>query len=232
MRVVIPLAGLDKRFSDLGFPKPLAPVEDTTLIQHCLSKHKWLLEHELHFIVHVADEKYSLSEKLAKSFPQSHIHVISEKTEGAACTVLLLKDIINDTQELIVYLADIDFRGELQEFITHNEQFDGIIPTFTSTKKKYSYAKTKNNLIIEVAEKKVISSDASAGFYYFRKGECFVRGAESMINKNLRVNNAFFICPVYNELIEMGLTCTIFPVQFKKDLGDALFIRELEQTNP
>jgi dTDP-glucose pyrophosphorylase len=82
---------------------------------------------------------------------------------------------------------------------------DGGIVTFKSTNPKWSFAKVdENNFILEVAEKNVISDNATVGFYYWKKGSDFVKYAESMINKNIRVNNEFYICPVYNEAIKDG----------------------------
>ena len=60
-------------------------------------------------------------------------------------------------------------------------------------------------LVQEVAEKKPISSDATVGIYHWKRGEDFVKYAEKMIEKNIRTNNEFYICPVYNEAIEDGL---------------------------
>jgi hypothetical protein len=42
------------------------------------------------------------------------------------------------------------------------------------------------------------------GIYYWKKGADYVRYAEQMINKNLRVNNEFYVAPVFNEAIEDG----------------------------
>jgi hypothetical protein len=57
-------------------------------------------------------------------------------------------------------------------------------------------------VIQEVAEKNPISNKASVGIYYWKKGSDYVKYAEQMISKNIRVNNEFYICPVYNEAIE------------------------------
>ena len=54
----------------------------------------------------------------------------------------------------------------------------------------------------EVAEKIVISDKASAGIYYFKKGSDYVKSANQMIDKDIRTNNEFYICPIYNELLE------------------------------
>jgi len=83
-----------------------------------------------------------------------------------------------------------------------SKKIDGGILVFNSIHPKWSYAKTDNrNIVSEVAEKKVISNKATVGIYYWSKGSDYVKYAEQMINKNIRVNNEFYVCPVYNEAI-------------------------------
>jgi hypothetical protein len=38
--------------------------------------------------------------------------------------------------------------------------------------------------------------------YYWKRGSDFVKYSEQMIEKNIRVNNEFYVCPVYNEAIQ------------------------------
>ena len=38
--------------------------------------------------------------------------------------------------------------------------------------------------------------------YYWKRGSDFVKYAEQMIEKDIRVNNEFYVCPVYNEAIQ------------------------------
>ena len=80
---------------------------------------------------------------------------------------------------------------------------DGGIVTFKSTHPKWSFAKLNNDgLVTEVAEKNPISDTATVGFYYWKKGSDFVKYAEEMINENIRVNNEFYVCPVFNQAIK------------------------------
>ena len=88
----------------------------------------------------------------------------------------------------------------MYKFVDKNA--DGGILTFKSLHPKWSYAKiNKNEIVTEVAEKKVISANATVGVYYWKKGSDYVSFAESMIKKNIRVNNEFYVCPVFNEAI-------------------------------
>ncbi len=74
--------------------------------------------------------------------------------------------------------------------------------TFEASHPKWSYARVdETGKVLETVEKKVISNHATVGLYYFKKGKEFVEAAQSMIHKNIRYNNEFYICPTYNELL-------------------------------
>ena len=74
--------------------------------------------------------------------------------------------------------------------------------TMWSDHPKWSYIRfSETGCVSEVVEKKVVSNEATVGIYNFRRGIDFVRAADSMISKNLRVNNEFYVAPAYNELL-------------------------------
>ena len=75
-----------------------------------------------------------------------------------------------------------------------------IIGAITSNKKSKVVIITAT----EIAEKKPISDIATVGIYYWNKGSDYVKYAEQMIEKNIRVNNEFYVAPVYNEAILDG----------------------------
>ena len=79
---------------------------------------------------------------------------------------------------------------------------DGSILCFKATHPKWSFARINaEGTVMEVAEKNPISDNATIGIYWYHHGKDFVEGAESMIRKNIRTNNEFYVCPVYNEMI-------------------------------
>jgi hypothetical protein len=83
------------------------------------------------------------------------------------------------------------------------DEIDGGIVTFEASHPKWSYAKIGGNgFVSEVAEKKVISNEATVGIYYWKNGSDYVKYAEDMISKDIRVNNEFYVCPVFNQAIE------------------------------
>ena len=69
------------------------------------------------------------------------------------------------------------------------------------------------------SEKKPISDTATVGFYYWKHGSEFVKYAEKMIEKDIRVNNEFYVCPVFNQAIKDNKKIKIFNVKKMWGLG-------------
>ena len=223
MNIIIPMAGHGSRFLQAGytFPKPLIEVHGKPMIQVVIDN----LKVDAHFIFIVQKEhreKYNLDSMLSLLAPGCNIVDVDKVTEGAACTVLLGKEFINNDNPLVIANSDqfVEW-SSLDFFYKMNEQnLDGGIVSFKSTHPKWSYAKTDNNgFVLEVAEKKTISDIATVGIYYWKKGSDFVKYAEQMIDKNIRVNNEFYVCPVYNEAILDGLKFKTFDVPKMWGLG-------------
>ena len=152
-------------------------------------------------------EKYNLENLLNMISPGCEIIQLEGLTEGAACTVLTSRELIDNDEPLIIANSDqyIDWNAfeTISEF--SNEGIDGGILTFNSVHPKHSFAKVDGQgYVTEVAEKKPISTNATVGVYFWKKGSDFVYYADQMIQKNIRTNNEFYVCPVYNEAIQDG----------------------------
>ncbi len=208
LNVLIPMAGRGSRFADKGyvFPKPLIEVKGKPMIQ--LVVENLNIEANYTFIVlqeHI--EKYNIDQMLKLIKPNSNIVITDGITEGAASTTLLAKEFINNEAPLIIANSDqfIEWNPSEVLYSFMNKNVDGGILTFSATHPKWSYAKINNEgLVTEVAEKNPISSHATVGVYFWKKGLDYVDSAEDMINKNIRVNDEFYVCPVYNQGIKAG----------------------------
>lgn len=215
LNVLIPMAGAGSRFADAGyvFPKPLIDVNGKPMIQAVVNN--LAIDATYTFIVQKEHyEKYNLSYLLGLIAPNCNIVQVEGITEGAAVTALLAKEFINNDNPLVMansdQIVEWDSRKFLYDLVTRNA--DGGMVTFKATHPKWSYAKVDDSgLVSEVAEKKPISDNATAGIYYWKHGSDFVKYAEQMIQKDIRVNNEFYVCPVYNEAIEDGKR--IFPYE-------------------
>jgi len=206
LNVLVPMAGAGSRFTQQGytFPKPLIEVNGKPMIQVVVEN----LNIEAHYIFIVQQEhheKYNLKYLLNLIAPGCDIVQINGITEGAACSTLLAKEYINNDAPLIMANSDqyIEWNSNECMYAFTADEIDGGILTFESTHPKWSYASVgPNGFVKEVAEKKVISNEATVGIYYWKHGSDYVRYAEDMIDKNIRVNNEFYVCPVFNQAIE------------------------------
>ena len=208
VNIVIPCAGLGSRFANAGytFPKPLIDVQGKPMIQVVVENIN--INGRFIFIVQESHyEKYNLKYLLNAIAPGCVIIQTSGLTDGAACSLLLAKEHINNETPLIIANSDQFLEWDARQFMyaCMSDGVDGCISTFTNSHPKFSYVKTDDDgWSVEVAEKKVISSDATTGIYYWAKGSECVRYTEQMISKNLRVNGEFYNCPVFNEAIQDG----------------------------
>lgn len=206
MNVLIPMAGAGSRFEKAGytFPKPLIDVRGKPMIQWVVDNLN--VEAKYIFIVQKSHfEKYNLKDTLNNFCTNNEIVQIDGITEGAACTTLLAKQYIDKDEPLIIANSDqfVEWNSDEFMYACSASDLDANILTFKSTHPKWSYAKIDDcGFVTEVAEKKPISDIATVGIYYWRKGSDYVKYAEQMIRKNIRVNNEFYVCPVFNEAIQ------------------------------
>lgn len=216
MNVLIPMAGNGSRFAQAGytFPKPLIEVHGKPMIQVVVEN----LSVDANFIFVVQKshrEKYNLDSMLSLICPGCKIVEVDGVTEGAACTVLLAKEHIDNDEPLVIANSDqfVEWNS-LEFFYKMNEQnLDAGIVSFRATHPKWSYAKVdEDGFVTEVAEKNPISDIATVGIYYWKQGKDFVKYAESMISKNIRVNNEFYVCPVFNEALLDNLKIKTFDI--------------------
>ena len=205
LNVLIPMAGAGSRFEKAGytFPKPLIEVKKKPMIQVVVEN----LNIKANFIYVVQKshrEKYNLDALLSLITPGCKVVETEGMTEGAACTALLAKDYINSSSPLFFANSDQFVEWDSNEFLykMNETDADGGIVSFTATHPKWSFAKVnEQGLVTEVAEKKPISNIATVGYYYWKHGSDFVKYAEQMIKKDIRVNGEFYVCPVFNEAI-------------------------------
>ncbi len=129
---------------------------------------------------------------------------INGQTKGALCTALLAYDYINNDKELLITAVNdfIEIPGSkiVDEF--REKKADCGVVYFDSVHPRYSFI-NMNELgeVSETSEKIPISRNALASFYYFRTGQSFVEAAKSVIRKDNRVNDNFYISQAINELI-------------------------------
>lgn len=218
LNIVIPMAGAGSRFAQAGYvdPKPLIPVHGVPMIRWVIENLKPRTQHRFIFICQQAHiEKYDLTPKLKAWAPGCEVVVLDGLTEGAACTVLSARSLINNDAPLMIANSDQFIDASINDYLQQieDQQLDGLIMTMKANDPKWSFVGLNSKrLVTTVVEKQVISDEATVGIYNFTKGSDFVRAADQMIAKGLRVNNEYYVAPAYNQLIEEGAKVGIFNI--------------------
>jgi len=221
MNVLILAAGGSEAYHQAGytFPKNLVEIDGEPLIQRVFENLEPLRSLGASFHVVLPREeagKFHTDQVVRLLDPDAEIVLSPAKTSGAACTALLASSGINTDEPLLIVNGDQLLLEDHVAFVKkfQDNGWDGGIPVFEDVHPRYSFVKLDNDgMVIEAAEKRPISRNATAGRYFFRNGSTFVRCTMRMILKDAQVDGAFYVCPVYNELILEGGRIGIHKVQ-------------------
>jgi dTDP-glucose pyrophosphorylase len=218
LNIVMPMAGRGQRFMDAGFqiPKPLIPVRGIPMTEVVIDNIRPACRHRFVFLCLAEHlERFGLEQHLKQWAPGCVIIPVATVTQGAACTVLLARQVIDTRDSLMIancdQWVDIDINDYLDEM--EHTRSDGLIMTMWADNPKWSFVRfDAAGNVCEVVEKQVVSNEATVGIYNFRHGADFVAAADSMIAGNLRVQGEFYVAPVYNQLIASGRRIAVYNV--------------------
>lgn len=224
INIVIPMAGAGSRFAKAGYkkPKPFIDVLGKPMICHVLDN---LDMPDAKFILLARKEHYDNEPETIQWIKNNYnveFVLIDKLTEGAACTVLHAHRLINNDAPLLIANSDQIVDMNITDYINDSSarNLDGSVLCFQDDDTKWSYAKIDDNgYIVEIKEKVVISEHATVGIYYFAKGRNFVENAIDMFVRNERVNNEFYVAPVYNYAIDKGGKFGIYSIDMNQMHG-------------
>jgi hypothetical protein len=152
------------------------------------------------------------------------IVAIDGLTEGAACTVLAARALINSVDDPLM-IANSDQWVDLciDDYLCEmcKSGHDGFIMTMRASDPKWSFVGFDDlGFVQRVVEKQVISNEATVGIYNFKRGHDFVVSADTMISEGVRVNGEFYVAPTYNSLIASGKRVGAYNIG---EVGDGMY---------
>lgn len=214
LTICIPMAGEGSRFRNNHFikPKPFINVGGKPMIWWIvqnLFQHLPQIETRIVFVLRNTDQRFqSQLESIVHSFRQVEVQfvIVDRLTEGAACTVLLAKQYFDGP--LLIANSDqyVEWDARFYQQCFESDYDGQILCFYRKNDPKWSYVQVDaKGRVTEIREKEPISEHASVGIYFWKRGQDYVKCAEQMIEKNLKVNQEFYVAPVYNQGIEQGL---------------------------
>ena len=207
IHILLPAMGNSTFYADSYFPKPLYEIRGKTMLELVVENYRDLSPNQYIFMFSEEDcLKFHLDSSAKLLSSASRVIKLRNQTSGALCTCLMAIEYIDNDNSLIIANSDQIIEVDYNKVISHFEELkcDAGIITFPDIHPRWSYARKNNADIVEVAEKRPLSKNAIAGFYYYRKGSDFIKAAKRALVKHNNLNGQYYISASINEMILMG----------------------------
>lgn len=227
MKIVIPMSGAGDRFRRAGYaePKPLIRVDGRPMIEHVIEMFPG--EDDFVFVCNTEHLRTSpLADVLRKAKPGGVIVAIEPHKLGPVHAVCQALDHLDDDEEVIVNYCDFgvdwDYRRFLAELRSRRaaggiSAYQGFHPHSLGPT-YYAYIKHQENWLIEIREKEAFTETrmneyASAGTYYFARGELVKRYFPLAMKEHLEINGEYYVSLVYNLLRRDGHRTFVYELE-------------------
>lgn len=220
MNILIPVAGATPFFppEEFPFPKPLVEIGSHSMIEWAVQNLQQLEGDKKFIFITMQEEaaKYSYEHVFRLlTNNRSSVVKLSARTAGALCSCLMAVEHIDPEQSLLIANYDQVIDNEFHDLISRFEALDadaGVL-TFSATHPRWSYVKTVGAVVLEAAEKRVISRQAIAGVYWFAKGADFITAAMNTIRAHDNLEDQYFVASSLNQLILANKRVVAVPVR-------------------
>jgi NDP-sugar pyrophosphorylase family protein len=218
------MAGNGSRFRPVygDLPKFLIEVGGKTLFHHSVSSLPLKIIDYFIFVCRESDRDVGIEKIIRNCISQDFdIIYLNEVLAGQALSAKTAMHLIDPLSELIIYNIDTKFSSTtLTNNLNSNHDNSSYIGAFIdkSDASHWSFAKVKDNLVTETAEKIKISNYALSGLYHFKSARQFSDGVDWLISNQILLNSEYYIAPIYNKLIADGnnvrldMVSKIFPL--------------------
>jgi hypothetical protein len=229
LQLLVPLAGPDFDRID-GSTKAEQLVDGQPLLRKTLASRSWMRRGEVtaaNMVFVLRDTPTSrrfASGPLASWYPGCSVVFLGAEANGAAMSALAGLTLLSGNAPLCVDLADILYHDDLDPLgsFSADSKLGGIALTFRSSDSCYSYLRQDaTGGVVEAAEKRVISDQASAGTYLFRDSSVYLTALSAALAAPETQTHAgrFFVCPLFNGVVAQGWRVVCHPVADVHDIN-------------
>jgi len=222
------MSGQGARFARAGYSslKPLIEVDGMPIIEHVVN----MFPGETDFLF-VCNAEHLETTPLAKILhcikPTAEIVPIPPHKYGPVYAVLQAADHIRDSGPAIVNYCDFSVYWDYGHFKQTIEETacDGCLPAYTGFHphllNEGVYAGIlvdDQNYMIEIREKHCFTQNKmdcfhSAGTYYFKTGMYIKEYFKKLMDKNINVNNEYYVSSVFQLMREDGLDIYVYELE-------------------
>ena len=241
LHIIMPMAGEGSRFKQAGIdtPKPLIKANGIPFFIRSLSSVKDSFDLSEVKVTCIIQAKHDTDNKLSngiKSELQSaNIVVLPKLTRGAVETCLAAQPFMDEDDAILIMDCDLEwhcynYTKDIKRLLEEDcSTVGGMLLSFRSDNPRYSYALTSGGIVKETAEKKVISSNALVGAYFFNTTEDFLFAANKLLSENkLSDVKEYYVSLLYNYLIQDGRTVMLHKVDSLYSFGTPEELYEYE----
>lgn len=236
MNIIIPMAGAGQRFADAGYTvsKPAIPTMDRRTGKYfpmvvCATLDLPGVEKDGSNVTYI-DRSFHKSDGveaiISRHYPNASFITVDKLTKGQACTCLLAKSKINNTEPLLIAGCDNGMVIDMEKFDSMTKECDVLAFTYRHNQAVLANPDAYGWMIVDnensckitgVSIKKAISDrpmedHAIVATFWFRHGSDFIKAAEKMISENDQINNEFYVDEAMKHCLELGLDTRVFEI--------------------
>lgn len=234
MKVLIPMAGIGKRFLEAGYktPKPLLEVDGMPVVEHVVRN--FSPEDDFVFGINQEhDRTTGIRNTLGRIAPAGKTVVMPYQTGGPVATVRCMFPEIRDDEPVIVNYCDFSWVWDYEDFkrqVREND-CDGAVICYRGFHphlcgpNRYATLDADGFWMKEIREKHSWHDDkkkdwSSSGTYYFKKGACVKKYfTEIQKKKEWLINGEHYVSHIFQLMKEDGLRIFIYEIPFMLQWG-------------
>ena len=204
MNIIIPIGGKGERFSKCGYkePKPLIPIFGKPMILHVIDHLSFGKDDQL-IIIHY--QLHQIEPIIKAKYPNTQFVRLSYQTSGAAETVAIGLQLIKDDSKPVMLLdCDTFYTCDIISLYRKTSHISAVFYTKTDDINPiFSYINLDaTGQIVEIAEKRRISSNANTGIYCFSDALELSKYASHVVENNVTFNGECYTSCIIDQMIK------------------------------
>lgn len=214
--IVIPMAGLSRRFALAGYRQPKHRLEahGRTLFAHAVGSFAALFAREAFLFVCRAEDDtpaFVREQVRALGIQRAEVVVLDAPTRGQAETVQLGLEAarVPDGDPVLIFNIDTFRPGFSWPDDVERDRVDGYLEVFDGSGSQWSFVRPHpdgSNRVVETTEKRPISTLCCTGLYWFARAALFreAYAAQRAAGDDSLHAGEIYVAPLYNFLIGRG----------------------------